>query len=85
VARWVRPKPRRYHVQHAPIARTPWEPRGPRGEAGAEEHLGIDLNDELSQLDLWISPDESVILPAITDHPAEGSGSSMTGERCHEL
>jgi Tol biopolymer transport system component len=40
---------------------------------GGVEHLGPPLNDELSQPDLWVSPDESWMILAITDHP-EGYG-----------
>jgi hypothetical protein len=40
-----------------------------RGADGLVTHLGPELNDELSQPDLWISRDESVMILAITDHP----------------
>ena len=36
---------------------------------GRLEHPGAPLNDALSQPDLWISPDESWMILAITDHP----------------
>ena len=47
------------------------------GEAGVVEHVGRELNDELSQPDLWISPDESVMLLAITDHPDGFGGDDL--------
>lgn len=40
---------------------------------GRATHLGAPLNDELSQPDLWVSPDETWMILAITDHP-EGFG-----------
>lgn len=40
---------------------------------GRATHLGAPINDELSQPDLWVSPDETWMILAITDHP-EGFG-----------
>jgi Tol biopolymer transport system component len=43
------------------------------GSSGEVVHHGPPLNDELSQPDLWVSPDETWMILAITDHP-EGYG-----------
>ena len=40
-------------------------------------HLGPSLNDELSQPDLWVSPDESWMILAITDHPDGYGGDDL--------
>lgn len=45
--------------------------------AGGVEHLGLPLNDELSQPDLWVSPDESWMILAITDHPDGHGGDDL--------
>lgn len=39
------------------------------GPDGAVTHIGDELNDELSQPDLWVSSDESWMILAVTDHP----------------
>ncbi len=46
-------------------------------ETGAAVHLGAPLNDELSQPDLWISPDETWMILAITDHPDGYGGDDL--------
>jgi hypothetical protein len=47
------------------------------GSDGGLEHLGPPLNDELSQPDLWVSPDESWMILAITDHPDGYGGDDL--------
>ena len=47
------------------------------GPDGAATHLGAPLNDELSQPDLWVSPDESWMILAITDHPDGFGGDDL--------
>jgi Tol biopolymer transport system component len=46
-------------------------------ESGSAQHLGALLNDELSQPDLWVSPDESWMVLAITDHPDGFGGDDL--------
>lgn len=48
-----------------------------RGADGALAHLGPELNDELSQPDLWVSPDESWMLLAVTDRPDGFGGDDL--------
>jgi Tol biopolymer transport system component len=47
------------------------------GSAGEVEHLGPPLNDELSQPDLWVSPDETWMILAITDRPGGYGGDDL--------
>lgn len=44
---------------------------------GSVDHLGAPLNDEHSQPDLWVSPDESWMILAITDHPDGHGGDDL--------
>lgn len=44
---------------------------------GAFEHLGPPINDEHSQPDLWVSPDESWMILVITDHPGGYGGDDL--------
>jgi len=44
---------------------------------GEIQHPGALLNDELSQPDLWVSPDESWMILAITDHPDGFGGDDL--------
>jgi len=46
-------------------------------EGGGVEHLGSPLNDDLSQPDLWVSPDETWMILAITDHPDGFGGDDL--------
>lgn len=39
------------------------------GGFGAAEHLPAPLNDDRSQPDLWVAPDESWMVLVVTDHP----------------
>lgn len=45
--------------------------------AGRADHPGAPLNDELSQADLWVSPDETWMILAITDHPDGFGGDDL--------
>lgn len=47
------------------------------GADGTVEHPGPPLNDELSQPDVWVSPDESWMILAITDHPDGYGGDDL--------
>ena len=47
------------------------------GSDGGVEHLGAPLNDEYSQPDLWVSPDETWMVLAITDHPDGYGGDDL--------
>jgi len=47
------------------------------GGDGSAEHLGAPLNDEHSQPDLWVSPDETWMILAITDHPDGFGGDDL--------
>lgn len=47
------------------------------GEDGEVRHPGAPLNDALSQPDLWISPDETWMILAITDHPGGYGGDDL--------
>ena len=48
---------------------------------GIESHLPTPLNDENSQPDLWISPDESWMVLAITGHPDGFGGDDLPKPR----
>jgi Tol biopolymer transport system component len=47
------------------------------GENGGVEHLAAPINDENSQPDLWVSPDESWMILAITDRPGGYGGDDL--------
>lgn len=47
------------------------------GENGTAEHLAAPINDENSQPDLWVSPDESWMILVITDHPGGYGGDDL--------
>lgn len=47
------------------------------GPSGEVEHFGSPLNDELSQPDLWVSPDETWMILAITDRPGGYGGDDL--------
>ena len=47
------------------------------GMDGIEEHLGVPINDEGSQPDLWVSPDESWMILVMTDHEGGFGGDDL--------
>lgn len=47
------------------------------GEDGTPEHLAAPINDENSQPDLWVSPDESWMILVITDRPGGYGGDDL--------
>jgi Tol biopolymer transport system component len=47
------------------------------GSDGALLHLPTPVNDENSQPDLWVSPDESWMILVITDHPSGFGGDDL--------
>jgi Tol biopolymer transport system component len=47
------------------------------GENGVAEHLPAPINDENSQPDLWVSPDESWMILVITDGPGGYGGDDL--------
>lgn len=47
------------------------------GGDGTVEHFGAPINDELSQPDLWVSPDESWMILVVTDHPDGYGGDDL--------
>lgn len=47
------------------------------GRDGAIEHLPAPINDENSQPDLWVSPDELWLILVITDHPDGYGGDDL--------
>lgn len=54
------------------------------GNDGTVEHLGPSINDELSQPDLWVSPDESWMILMVTDHPDGYGGDDLFVSRFEE-
>lgn len=52
------------------------------GADGTVTHIGSELNDELSQPDLWISSDESWMILAVTDRPDGLGGDDLYVARC---
>ena len=47
------------------------------GADGAVTHLAAPINDERSQPDLWVAPDESWMILVITDHPQGLGGDDL--------
>lgn len=47
------------------------------GHDGTVQHLPEPLNSDLSQPDVWVSPDESWMILAITDHPSGLGGDDL--------
>lgn len=54
------------------------------GPAGEIEHLGPPVNDELSQPDLWVSPDETWMILVITDRPGGYGGDDLYASRLED-
>lgn len=47
------------------------------GAYGAPEHLGATINSELSQPDVYVSPDGDWMILAMTDHPSGSGGDDL--------